>query len=519
MKFHSLKLQLCILLIGFPILANSQQIQVSASKPDIDPVTTNLHKIIGHDKDNYFVLKFHNNQYYLEKLDKDLNFILTEPVILFNGLRVYDLETVVCFYGEIYVFVSKTRLNNITLYYQKIDKGNLKALTELIEITTIKNVKGNWADFHFALSREEKKLLVVCKMKLQFTKVQFNEYYVFGKNMSLIWTLKDSFKFTGHGPRDNKYIVDEVGNIAFLSLQYRQSILSLFQETKNSYSIYRYTNEGRAFKEFPVLLQNKYIRGIDIIGDDKGELICAGFYSEYLLSGIRGTFFFRIDSLNEKIYDQTHNDFESDLIERLEQSREPIINEKEVTDYVLTDLILRSNGMTTLIAEQFYDQLINTYNNLIVISYDPTGHVYWSRLVEKNQNFDVQTISDTGIDLSEYRQQVVETGKLDPGVITDCSYGLMASPYENGIIIFYNDNISNLDNPGSKSNYRNPRKSYLVAVKIDEYGRISKEAVVKWKKRGYFPQPMRYYDALNNCIVIPAFRYRKYIYYKINASF
>jgi hypothetical protein len=165
MKFQACKIQIFFfLLFGLFLPGVSQQIDVSASKPDINPGTTRLHKILGHDKDHYYVLKFYNYQYYFEKLDKDLNFLFKEPIKLFYGLKTYDLETVVCFYGELYLFVSRTRLNDITLYYQKIDKGNLLPSSQLTELTTIHCFKGNWADFHFALSRQEKKLLMVCKI-------------------------------------------------------------------------------------------------------------------------------------------------------------------------------------------------------------------------------------------------------------------------------------------------------------------------------------------------------------------
>jgi hypothetical protein len=91
---------------------------------------------------------------------------------------------------------------DITLYYQKLDKDNLKPLSDLIEITTIKNINGNWADFHFALSKEETKLLIACRTKLVWSGAQFNEFYVFGEKLELLWKRKDAMEFHGQGPRD-----------------------------------------------------------------------------------------------------------------------------------------------------------------------------------------------------------------------------------------------------------------------------------------------------------------------------
>ncbi|NJK86735.1 MAG: hypothetical protein HC906_12945 [Bacteroidales bacterium] len=88
--------------------------------------------------------------------------------------------------------------------------------------------------------------------------------------------------------------------IFILSLIKRSTILDLFDEVKNIYTIYRYTHFGETYTEYPVTFLNKYIRGLKIIGGDNGELVCAGLYSEIFRSGIRGTFYFRIDPVNGK---------------------------------------------------------------------------------------------------------------------------------------------------------------------------------------------------------------------------
>jgi len=72
---------------------------------------------------------------------------------------------------------------------------------------------------------------------------------------------EDYFEFSGQGPRENIYLVDEQGNISILSLIKRESIISLFQDIKNSYTIHRYTNDGATFREYPMALENRYIRG------------------------------------------------------------------------------------------------------------------------------------------------------------------------------------------------------------------------------------------------------------------
>ncbi|MBN2614018.1 MAG: hypothetical protein JXB00_20845 [Bacteroidales bacterium] len=516
-NFKHFSLVLLTVLASFN--AVSQEIEIVQSKPEFNYGSTNLHKVIGHDNENFYIVKFHGNQYHLEKLDKDLNLLLEAPIKLFEGLKTYDLETVVHFHGELYIFVSRRRLNDITLFYQKIDKSNLQAATELIELTNMKFIKGNWADFHFALSRRETKLMVACRIKLHWSKVQFNEYYVLGKNMEVVWKKNDSFEFSGQGPRDNKYIVDEKGNISILSLLKRESILSLFSDIKNVYTIYRYTGNGAYFREYPITLKDRYIRGIKVIGNDKGELVCAGLYSELFRAGVRGTFFFKIHPDDGGIYDNTLNEFDDAMLEQLAESKEPTIEKEELIKYVMTDLVERDNGKIFLIAEQLFEQTFNTYNNLIITCYDTLGQVYWNQVIKKKQDFNINLLEKSEIEPADYRDYVMETGSLDMYLENYCSYALMAPLDENDIYIFFNEDIRNLDNPEKYKNFNRPRKSYILGVRIDEYGNITSQPVIKWKKRALYPEPIRFYDTLGNTIIIPAFKGRKYNYYKITARF
>ncbi len=507
------------MLSGIYLPAPSQQIEVTASKQDVNMGATSVHKIIGHDQDHFYVLKFHSNQYHLELLDQELNLLHEEPIKLYEKLRIYKLETVIHFYNDLYIFVSRRKFDGIGLYYQRIDKTSLLPTTGFIEITNIQFIRGNWADFHFTLSRRETKLLIACRNKLALPRAQFNEFYVYGEDLNLIWEKKDSYKYSGQGPRENYYIVDETGNVSVLSLVKRESILSLFRENRNLYTIYRYTRNGEEFQEYPVTLGERYIRGIKIIAGNYGDLICSGLYSERYKTGMRGTFFFKIDPVTGRIYDNYLNEFDDALLDQLAEIREPIIQDEELIQYTITDMVLRENDKVVMIAEQIFDQTYNTFNNLIVTCYDNSGQVYWNRIIDKNQSFNIYKLAEDSIDIYNYRDYIMETGFLNPYYDNYCSYALMAPVDESGIVIFYNDDIRNLDDREKKKAFNRPKKSYILAVSIDEFGNISKQPVLPWERKMLFPEPIRFYDTLHNCIVIPAFRYRKFNYYKITASF
>jgi hypothetical protein len=509
------------LLFCLPLVAFSQNFEVSSSIHDFIYSSAKRHKIIGHDPDHYYVIKFQANQYYLQKLNKDLSPVVEQPIKLYQGIKTFELINVVHFHQELYVFFTLTRLNNITLYYQKIDKGNMSASTENIEVTTIQNIKGSWADIYITLSRHETKLLIACITKLSWSKDQFNEFYVYGEGLTQLWKRKDTYQFKGLGPRDNQYVVDEQGNVSILSVLKNENIFSVITRTeeRNLYSIYRYTHDGQTFREYPVTLGARYIRGIRIISGEQGELICAGLYSELFNTGIRGTFYYKIDPETGRIYDNSLNPYDEPMMSHLAAVKEPMRKERELVYYIVTDLLMRENGTTMMIAEQVFDQSYDTYNNLIVTFFDSQGAVNWNRLVEKNQDFNYTGSSKYGIELSDYRDHIMGTGYIYPGLENYCSYALMAPIDKTSIVIFFNDDIRNRDNPGERKNFSRPRKSYILAVAIDESGNIKRESLTAWTKKALYPEPVRFYDTLHETIVIPAFRGRKYNYYRITATF
>ncbi|NJK86736.1 MAG: hypothetical protein HC906_12950 [Bacteroidales bacterium] len=203
----------------------------------------------------------------------------------------------------------------------------------------------------------------------------------------------------------------------------------------------------------------------------------------------------------------------------LSENKEPIMKNEELMSYVMSDLIFRANGRILLIAEQVFNQSFNTYNNLIVSCFDTTGQLYWTKIIQKKQDFDVKYLTPYELDAEEYRDYVIETGNIDVSIENYCSYALLAPLNENEIVLFYNDNIKNLEDGKKLRNFGRPRKSYVAAVYIDEYGNTNTQVLLKWQKKMLYPEPIRYYNNLKETLIIPAFRGRKFYYYKITANF
>ena len=240
---------------------------------------------------------------------------------------------------------------------------------------------------------------------------------------------------------------------------------------------------------------------------------------DLLYTGIKGTFFYKIDAETGRIYDNSLNPYDEALMSQLAAMKEPMRNDEELVYYFITDMVLRENGRIMMIAEQVFVQNYDTYNNLIVTSFESNGQVYWNRLIEKNQDYNFSNRSKEQIELSNDRDYIMTTGFISQGFQNFCSYALMAPIDGSGIIVFYNDDIRNRDGGQERINFNRPKKSYILAVAIDEYGNLTRKPLTEWKKKALFPEPIRFYDNLHETIVIPAFRGRKYNYYRITATF
>lgn len=119
------------MMTALPEFIFSQPVEILASESNFNMGSTTIHKIIGHDPDHYYVLKHYGGQYHLEKLDHNLNLLLDVPVKLYEGLKTYDLEFIVHFHDELYLFVSRRKFSETDILYQKIDKAALLPLNRL----------------------------------------------------------------------------------------------------------------------------------------------------------------------------------------------------------------------------------------------------------------------------------------------------------------------------------------------------------------------------------------------------
>ncbi|MFW6371247.1 MAG: hypothetical protein ACOC10_08600 [Bacteroidota bacterium] len=508
---------LFISLVGF---AQSPDYSTMESDKQIAFSSMDYMEFVGHDDTSYYVIKHQQSRYKIQRLNSELNPVHEEFISEWQNRKSYNLEYAVHFHNTIYVFFSRRGIFNNALYVQTIDKNTLLQDSDLEEIVFVEDIKGNYADFHFALSRDETKLLVASRIKLNLKNTQFNEFYVYGEGLNPVWDRKDIYEFERKGPRQNKYLVDDFGNVSILSLIRQSSLFTIASPIKDVYKIFRYTNNGTVFQEYPVLFENTYIRDIDIVADKEGGLVCVGLYSHLFPNGIRGSFFMRINARSGMTGQPKFHAFDKYMLEQLDASkyyREAVIDNAELTSYYITGLLVRADGDIILITEQFYDQNFNTFNNLIITRFSRDGYLNWQNVIRKRQDYPVNYLLTPELTTIGKEVYDIESYNYSPPIPKNlCSYALIAPLESKDIVILFNDHIKNLDNNSKPKNFNNRKKSFLTAVHVSADGRMTDIAVRKAKgRRGVYPQPLDYYDKKNNEIIIPMYWGRRYKYLRV----
>ena len=142
-------------------------------------------------------------------------------------------------------------------------------------------------------------------------------------------------------------------------------------------------------------------------------------------------------------------------------------------------------------------QTNDTYQNIIAASFSPGGKLNWTRVIPKRQN-------------------------IDPSVhFNYSSYSVHAPKNTDRIYLIYNDSQKNefLPQEDRLKPFHPNDKSILRIISLGTMGEMTGSIVYrKTKKRMKTPLPLQNYDMLNNEMIIPLLRYKRYNYLKLTLN-
>lgn len=446
---------------------------------------TESQKIIGIDETGFYVLR-KEFRYVLEHYDKNLN--LTKAVYpkLYKGLTTFELEYMILFHGKIYLFTSSWHMKKQVLHVETIDKNTLEQNDDKRIFAEFPNNSGNYADFHFALSKREQKLLVCGQILAFWKRVIIQEMFILDKDLTIDWHNKKPFSFSHRLPSERKFHVDDLGNVYFLGQTYYVGLFNYMLDKSNQFLIIAYTGKGDEIEQYYLKLTGKFVRELIMESGNDNNLFCAGLFSESARYGVSGVVCFTIDNVIHQMTGMNFVYLDPDMKKNFVF---PELKTKQImVSHKANYLSVRKNSNFIFTVEQQLNQNYENYNDILLFCFKPNGQLEWRNTILKKQSFHEEADDNY------------------------CSYAMFAPLDENKFEILYNDNLKNYSSKKRKKlrSFAPNSKSCLIQMEFDEYGNFSKHVIHCRKKRDPIPLVIDFYDTKTNSIIILNKRYIKY---------
>lgn len=373
------------------------------------PPFSAVEKIIGSDANGTYVWRnkigsLRSYEVIIERYDKQLNMdksaTLNLPLNTFNN--DFQIVDIVPFGGNIILLSAlyDGRANENTLQVQKIDKSTLTLKDRPKKVANIEAKRRmNKGGFDYAISRDSSKILMYANLPYNRRGREQLSLTVYTDNLMQQWTKEVELPFEDRDFQVESYEVDRDGNVYILGRLIDRNNISFFSNRPYySYVIVAYRNNGKDVKQYDVSLGDDFITDLTIRVGNDGDLICAGFYSERTTQSMKGSFFSKINADTKRMYDIKKGEFDAEFLAQF-MSQRRANKKRELYNYRVDKLVLRSDGGALIVAEQFY-VIVTTrtdangmqtttttyhYNDIITINMNPDGSIAWATRIPKRQ--------------------------------------------------------------------------------------------------------------------------------------
>ena len=317
------------------------------------------------------------------------------------------------------------------LFSQTISGRRLQPREQLDMILQIPAGYTKPGDFFTRISRDSSRLLVIGNPDLDDDVPETVELGVYDENLEKLWSKSVRLPYQEEKFLIEDYRVDAQGNAYMLGVLFTDGTRRRRRGAPNyRYVLFSFPAGGGEMRETNLDLPEVFITDMTFRVAQDGQVVCSGFYGQQGSYSVRGTYFIRLDPQSGTISTQQLSEFDLNFrgqflskrenkraARQAEQGEEPQI---EIDDISLDRLILRSDGGAVLIAEQFFierenyfndpyfgnyggfynrrfrsvrqDLTIYNYNDIFVLNIRPDGTLDWATNISKVQ----QTIDDGG---------------------------------------------------------------------------------------------------------------------------
>lgn len=381
-----------------------------------------IERIAGEDANGIYVFK-QQSQFFgsmipvIEHYDKKMTLKYSTPL---KQLAKRNIQVDNFWHFKNRLFIYFTQYNRKerkqTLYYQEIDKKTGKLLGKPEKLSEVPSFNSRIiGQLEYGASADSSAAVIYYSPIVEtglFQKAPRATFQiqVVDENFKTVWNKNVKAPYDSDLFDVERVEVDKTGNAYVLAQIYNKRR----QERRNGqanyfYKVIAYTDNGETLKEYDLALDGLYITDITIKVNNKGKLICAGFYSERSTETVKGSFFFTINIKTSEIETKGFKPFDEAFLSQL-MSKRRARKGRELYRYYLDDIILRSDGGAVLIGEQYYavsstyytgtgmNRIANTtytyhYEDIIVININPDASIAWASSIPKDQTASTKAFS------------------------------------------------------------------------------------------------------------------------------
>ncbi len=327
------------------------------------------------------------------KYDDQFHKTWTKQVLQQNGHCQIDLMAVL---GEsVSVFISEylPRERIVRTSYSSFDlEGNV--IAERKPLTELADEKEHRVDLKYVRSINKKKLLCYKNLE-EGSRQETILYYLFDAKTEEPISGKIVIPYPDDKFQVRKILVSNAGKIYVLGKFFK--VNKVKSPDDFGFKIYQYEPGQPEAEEVSLELGELFITDLTLKIDRNENLFLAGFFSHQSTEAIIGTCFFRLNAnLEEEV--RSSQRFSDDFLNIFLKDKQ-IERGRELQNFYLDNIILRSDGGVLMLAEKFYttfnsyvdiygnwiDQKIYHYDEVIVSSVSANGDLEWSAVVPKRQ--------------------------------------------------------------------------------------------------------------------------------------
>jgi len=507
---------LILFLIAFSL--NAQNTTVKWGEESEFEKRMKISSILSDNNGHFYIVKRSTkkskNSFILEKFSSSTVTVVkrNELILPAIGQNKTQFEDLLVIGKNTWLFISyydEAALNQFLLA-QKISP-ELNYEGDPVEINRIGNIPPREKqDFVIIQSPDDKSVMVNHNLPFERYNNEKFSYRVFDENMKNIWTKELELPYKDRFLKISNQLMDNDNNIYILS--------SVSSERKkgenndhtvpdNNYYLLTYYHKENKLKEFDITLGDKWITALSFGLAPNGDIVAGGFYSNTHEQTIAGTFYLRIDKASQNIVSTNLKPFEKNfLLEFMPEKK--VKKGKELSDFYFDHFIVREDGSALFVAEQYYMQVVYTYND--PYGYGPYGVVGYSPFYGRG-NYNYQYYYNDLIIVSVSSEGVIDWARKIPKrqVSTNdggyyLSYALAHN--DNGVYILFNDNPKNTPQWRSSENsvysMTKTRKSVATLAYINKSGMISYKALFSAKDSKQILRPKMHFQSGEKELII-----------------